>query len=95
MISQQYREGGGGFWGELGAGLIAYSGTAEGAAQLGLGFWIEWSGIKRYTHWRNNSQQNWQACIKSGWDRSRNISSFRNSISGKRIPKGYGIRIRP
>ena len=37
MISEQYREGGGGFWGELGAGLIAYSGTAEGVSQLVLG----------------------------------------------------------
>ena len=42
-ISQQYQEGGGGFLGELGAGLLAYSGTAEGAAQLGLGFGL--SGV--------------------------------------------------
>ena len=37
MISEQYREGDGSLWGEVGAGFLAYAGTGEGIAQLILG----------------------------------------------------------
>ena len=36
-ISQRYQEGGGSWVGELGAGVLAYSGTGEGLAQIALG----------------------------------------------------------